>query len=153
MNVIMLLKQKSKVCYIFENNTLRQGLEKMRIYRYSAVPVISEDGKYVGCVSEGDFLWHIIGTGDGSLKAQEQYRIKDIIRPEYVPAVKIDVSMESLLERALQQNFVPVTDDRDVFIGIVTRRDIIKYFADRKNEKFKAVENDTEFEENHAGVK
>ena len=61
--------------------------------------------------------------------------------------------MESLLERALQQNFVPVTDDRDVFIGIVTRRDIIKYFADRKNEKFKAGENDTEFEENHAGVK
>ena len=30
MNVLMLLKPKETVKYIYENNTLRQGLEKMR---------------------------------------------------------------------------------------------------------------------------
>lgn len=60
MNVIMLLKHKDSLKYIYEDNTLRQGLEKMRAHSYTAIPVITRDGKYVGTVSEGDFLWHII---------------------------------------------------------------------------------------------
>jgi CBS domain-containing protein len=35
--------------------------------------------------------------------------------------------MEDLLDRAINQNFVPVIDDQDHFIGIVTRKEIIKY--------------------------
>lgn len=36
--------------------------------------------------------------------------------------------MEDMLNRALNQNFVPVVDDRKMFIGIITRKDIIKYY-------------------------
>ena len=36
MNVLMLLKPKETVKYIYENNTLRQGLEKMRAHSYTA---------------------------------------------------------------------------------------------------------------------
>ena len=39
--------------------------------------------------------------------------------------------MEDLREKVINQNFVPVVDDRNVFIGIVTRSDVIKYFVDR----------------------
>ncbi len=105
MNVLMLLKPKETVKYIYETNTLRQGLEKMRAHSYTAIPVISEDGKYVGTVS-------------------------DIIRKDFNPAVRINVSMDELLRRAVNQNFVPVTDDWGTFIGIVTRQDIIKHFID-----------------------
>jgi CBS domain-containing protein len=35
--------------------------------------------------------------------------------------------MFDLVERATAQNFVPVVDDKDAFIGIITRRAIIKY--------------------------
>ena len=52
MNVIMLLKHKDSLKYIYEDNTLRQGLEKMRAHSYTAIPVITRDGKYVGTVSE-----------------------------------------------------------------------------------------------------
>ena len=41
--------------------------------------------------------------------------------------------MEELLNRALVQNFVPVTDDLGTFIGIVTRQDIIRYFINRED--------------------
>ncbi len=133
MNVIMLLKHKDTVKFIYENNTLRQGLEKMRAHGYTAIPVISEDGKYVGTVSEGDFLWHIIDRQkSGSMKEQEAYYVRDIIRKDFTPAVKIDVAMDELLNRAMSQNFIPVTDDRGTFIGIVTRQDIIKYFIAQK---------------------
>ena len=36
----------------------------------------------------------------------------------------------------MDQNFIPVIDDEDVFIGIVTRRTVMRYFA----EKLAAIE-------------
>ncbi|MEE1218945.1 MAG: CBS domain-containing protein [Ruminococcus sp.] len=131
MNVLMLLKHKDSVEYIFEDNTLRQGLEKMHAHRYTAIPVISKDGKYVGTVSEGDFLWYIVEKNTKGIKAQEKFYINEIIRYGFNPAVKIDVTMDELLDRAMKQNFIPVTDDSGVFIGIVTRQDIIKYFINK----------------------
>ena len=128
MNVIMLLKPKETVKYIFENNTLRQGWEKMKANGYTAIPVISEDGKYVGTVSEGDFLYYIVDRNTQGMKQQEKFYVRDIIRKDFNPAVKIDVQMDELLNRAMHQNFVPVTDDRGTFIGIVTRQDIIRHF-------------------------
>jgi len=132
MNVLMLLKPKKTVKYIYDTNTLRQGLEKMRAHSYTAIPVISEDGKYVGTVSEGDFLYYIVDLRNSAITEKEKHRVSDIIRREFNPAVKIDVTMEELLNRAVSQNFVPVTDDRGTFIGIVTRQDIIKYFINNK---------------------
>lgn len=128
MNFLMLLKPKDTVQYLRESNTLRQGIEKMRAHGYTAIPVISDDGTYVGTVSEGDFLYFILDQRDNSIKTKEQHHIRDILRPNFNPAVRINVSMDVLLERALNQNFVPVTDDYGVFIGIVTRQDIIRHF-------------------------
>ena len=128
MNFLMLLKPKDTVQYLHESNTLRQGIEKMRAHGYTAIPVISDDGTYVGTVSEGDFLYFILDQRDNSIKTKEQHHIRDILRPNFNPAVRINVSMDVLLERALNQNFVPVTDDYGVFIGIVTRQDIIRHF-------------------------
>ena len=71
MNILYLLRIKSDVSYVYDNNTLRQGLERMKLKGYTAIPVITRDGDYVGTVSEGDFLWHIIEHGQGNMRAQE----------------------------------------------------------------------------------
>lgn len=131
MNVIMLLKPKETIKYIYESNTLRQGIEKMRAHSYTAIPVISDDGAYVGTVSEGDFLYYILDMQNNNMKEQEKHFVKDIIRRDFNPAVNIDVTMDELLDRALKQNFVPVTDARGTFIGIVTRQDIIRHFMEK----------------------
>ena len=128
MNILMLLKPKSTVKFIFDTNTLRQGIEKMRAHGYTAIPVIDEDGKYIGTVSEGDFLYYLLDLQKNKLNEKEKHIVRDIIRRDFNPAVRIDVSMDEVLRRAESQNFVPVVDDRGTFIGIVTRQDIIKYF-------------------------
>ncbi len=128
MNVLMLLKPKETVKYIYDNNTLRQGLEKMRAHGYTAIPVISEDGKYIGTVSEGDFLYYLVDLRRNVITDKEKHRVSDIIRKNFNPAVRIDVSMDEVFNRAVSQNFVPVVDDFGTFIGIVTRQDIIRYF-------------------------
>ena len=110
----------------------------MRHHGYTAIPVISRDGKYVGTVSEGDFLWRLLSDERDSqracsMKDLEQLRVRDILREtQYLP-VRITVSMEELLSSAMNQNFIPVVDDIGSFIGIVTRKDIIRYFAEGKS--------------------
>ncbi len=127
MNVISLLRAKSTVAFLEASCTVRQGLEKLRAHGFTAIPVIGEDGSYVGSISEGDFLWHILETG-GDIRAQENHRIAEIIRPDWNPAARIDVTLEALLERILSQNFIPMVDDRNLFIGIITRQDILRHF-------------------------
>ena len=127
-NIMMLITPKAEVCYLYDHNTLRQGLEEMKRHGYAAIPVIKETGEYVGVVREGDFLWKIIQTGAVSKHAQEEISVQDILQREAYKAAKIDESMEDLVAKATQQNFVPVVDDRNCFCGIVTRRDIIRHF-------------------------
>ena len=44
--------------------------------------------------------------------------------------VSVTADMRSLLMKATDQNFVPVVDDKGDFIGIVTRRAIMRYWLD-----------------------
>ena len=133
MNIAYFLHPKSRVAYLYDDQSIRQGLEKMRFHGYSAIPVISRDGKYVATVSEGDFLWCLLSEEDGrhvtrSLKDLEKLHVRDILCEETAPPVGITVTMEELLTSAMNQNFVPVVDDLENFIGIITRKDIIRYF-------------------------
>lgn len=107
MNVISLLLPKTQVAYLEEDDSIRQGLEKMRAHRYTAIPVLSKDGHYIGTVSEGDFLWHIIECQNNSLKAQEMLSIREVLRDSFNPAVKIGVSMEELLKRSCSKILCP----------------------------------------------
>lgn len=135
MNIAYFLLPKGLVAYLYDDFTFRQGLEKMHHHGYTAIPVIDRSGQYLGTVSEGDFLWKLLSREDESrsysMREMEQLYVRDILRKNSYPAVRITVSMDALLESAMQQNFIPVTDDTGSFIGIVTRKDIIRYFAER----------------------
>ena len=45
--------------------------------------------------------------------------------------MKITADVDELLTLAMNQNFVPVVDDLGSFIGIVTRRDIIRHLTEK----------------------
>lgn len=88
----------------------------------------------MGTASEGDFLWRLLSEDAErprpcSMRDMEQLRVRDILQSNNYPPVRITVGMEQLLHSAMNQNFIPVVDDYDSFIGIVTRKDIIRYFA------------------------
>ena len=62
------------------------------------------------------------------MKTAEEVPVMAISRRATYKPVHVDCDMEDLLDRAINQNFVPVLDDQKCFIGIITRKDIIKYF-------------------------
>ena len=140
MNIAFFLTPKNNVMYLYNDFTVRQGLEKMRHHGFSAIPVITRDNKYLGTISEGDFLWKLVGDADNStaevsLKSLEELSIGDLVDVEKNPPVRITANAEDLLSRVLRQTFVPVIDDNDSFIGIVTRRVILKHLYEKAQGK------------------
>lgn len=130
-NILLLLKPKKMIGYLEENQTLRQGLEIMRHHGYTALPVINENGQYIGTVSEGDFLWNILETKNYSIFDQEKHSIKEILREGFNPPVKVTTPVENLVSQIMNQNFVPVIDDQGVLMGIVTRQNVIRYLTEK----------------------
>lgn len=134
-NILFFLKPKSEIAYIKVEDTLRQAIQKMEFHKYAAIPMLIKEGKYIGTITEGDLLWGIKNKYNLSLKEAEYIPITEIDRKLDYVAVRADANMEDLMLRAMNQNFVPVIDDQENFIGIVTRKDIIGYCYDKLNEQ------------------
>lgn len=126
-NILFFLTPKALCAYLYDDYTMRQALEKMESAGYAALPILNHQGEYVGTLNEGDLLWGVKNMCSMDMRQTENHRIMDIARRRDNVPVRVTTSMQELIERASYQNFVPVVDDKNAFIGIVTRRAIIKY--------------------------
>ena len=131
MNIMFFLKPKSEVAHIYDDDTVRQVLERMEYHRYSCIPMLNRQGKYVGSITEGDLLWWLKGNHNLNLKLAEVVSIQEVGRRLDYKPVRAEAKMEDLMEKAMEQNFVPVVDDQGNFSGIITRKDIIGYLYDK----------------------
>lgn len=130
MNIMRFLTPKSNVSFLESTATVRNGFEKMTYHKFRAIPVISSDGVYVGTVTEGDLLRSMLSNGGSNMHQHEKVCIKDVIRPDWNLPVSVTCTMDQLFNRIVEQNFVPVVDDRGVFIGIVTRKAVLTFLCD-----------------------
>ncbi|WP_227767359.1 CBS domain-containing protein [Zhaonella formicivorans] len=129
MNIAFFLLPKDEVVYLTPQSTIRQALERMERHRYTAVPIIDREGRYVGTLTEGDLLWKIKNTPGLSFENAHKYTLEEVPRRMENKPVRIDAEMLDLISLAKVQNFVPVEDDMGIFIGIVRRSEIIEYCA------------------------
>lgn len=127
MNLLFFITPKATCSYLYEDFTIRQALERMENSCYAALPILSRSGKYVGTLTEGDLLWAIKNDYLMNMKEAEQRPISKIKRRYDNRPVSANTSMEDLMMTALEQNFVPVIDDKGDFIGIITRKAILQY--------------------------
>lgn len=129
MKITFFLIPKSEVTYLPLHSTMRQALEKMEYHRYSAIPLVDEQGKYAGTITEGDLLWKMKNTPGLTFAGTERIMLQDVPRRLINTPVQINSEMEDLLSLSIIQNFVPVLDDSGIFIGIIRRREIIEYYT------------------------
>lgn len=126
-NIFEYLVPKNSTSYLLEETTVRQALEKFDYHKFSVVPIISSDGDYVCSISEGDLLRFIKNCHDFDIKEAEKYTLKDVKHHRSYKPLTIDASLEEIMVLSLDQNFIPVLDDRHKYIGIIKRRTIIQY--------------------------
>ena len=122
---------KAMCSFVYDDYSVRQALEKMETAGYAALPILNHRGEYRGTLTEGDLLWALKNMCYMDIRQAEARRIMEISRRrDYVP-VRVTTDMKDLVTRASTQNFVPVVDDKDAFIGIIKRSDIVKYCAEQ----------------------
>ncbi len=126
MNIMFLLTPKAQCAYVREEDTIRQALERMDASGFSALPILGKDGTYLGTLTEGDLLWAVKNLYFLDMREAEGHSVMEIERRRERSLATVTTPMEDLLAMAAEQNFVPVVDDRNTFIGIVTRKAIIQ---------------------------
>ena len=131
-NILFFLTPKAEVAFLENDFSLRQTLEKMEYHQYSSIPILNKEGEYIGTITEGDTLWYFHKNNvSTSLKQAENLLLTDIPRRLDYEPVNASSTMEDLFSKIVRQNFVPVVDDCDTFIGIIKRRDVIQYYYER----------------------
>ena len=130
-NILFFLTPKAMCAFLYDDYTIRQALEKMESAGYTALPILNKRGEYRGSLTEGDLLWALKNMCYMDMRQAEAHRIMEIARRKDNIPVRVTTNMHDLVERARNQNYVPVVDDKDAFIGIVTRSAIIKYCAQK----------------------
>ena len=126
-NILFFLTPKAMCAFLYDDYTVRQALEKMETAGYAALPILNRRGEYRGTLTEGDVLWAMKNLCNMDLRVAESRRIMEISRRKDNVPVRVTTSMKNLVERSVAQNFVPVVDDKDTFIGLVTRKAIVNY--------------------------
>ena len=130
-SILFFLTPKAMCAYLYNDYTIRQALEKMESAGYTAIPILNRRGEYRGTLTEGDLLWAMKNMCYMDMRQAEARRIMEISRRKDNLPVRVTASMHDLIQRASQQNFIPVVDDYGAFIGIITRKAIIKYCYDQ----------------------
>lgn len=138
MNIAFFLVPKNELVFLSPMATIRQALEKMEFHRYTAVPLVDAEGKYVGTITEGDLLWKIKNSPGLNFGNTNKVLLKEVPLRMNNLTVHVNAQMEELITLSIQQNFVPVIDDHGIFIGIIRRREIIEYCANLIFEKKRA---------------
>ena len=137
MNILRFIIPKSAVEYINTGSTVRQAIEKMRYHKYVAIPVLDEEGIYVGTLRNDDILGYILDSGALNFKKAERDSVMSILDTEYSKPLYHNATVDKLIENVKEHNFVPVVDDRGCFIGLILRRDVLdflhKHYVNKEN--------------------
>jgi CBS domain-containing protein len=133
----------TRVIWVKRDATFREMAVALRANRISAFPVIDDDGKVVGVVSEADMLTKQAladpGVLGGLLHHKDQAKARGVTAGDLMSAPVVTVAPEDTVEHAARLMYthkvkrLPVTDANGHLAGIISRADVLAIF-DRKDE-------------------
>lgn len=119
-----LVKPADEVAVILESNTLSHALLLMTSNKYSVVPVIDNKSRMKGLISMPLIIEAIMGIEDVQFDKLGDIRVEEVMDTDY-PVVREDFELEDVLRMLIHASFVTVVDENFVFLGIVTRHEIL----------------------------
>ena len=131
MNLFKFLTPKVQTMYLEKSSTIRQALEKMDYHKYDVIPVLNSAGKYVFSLSSGDILRYIKNEAKFDMANAENKKITSIKRSREYQALGVNCKTNEIVVLSLNQNFIPIYDDREIYIGIIKRKDVIEYLLEK----------------------
>jgi CBS domain-containing protein len=134
----------TQVIWVKKDATFREMAVALRNYRVSAFPVVDEDRKVIGVVSEADMLNKEAlddepGVISGILHRRDQAKARGVTAGDLMTAAVVAVRPDDTVEHAAKLMYdrrvkrLPVTDKNGRLVGIISRADVLSVF-DRTDE-------------------
>ena len=129
----------TRVIWVRTDATFREMAAALREYRVSAFPVVDDDRKVIGVVSEADMLTKEAladepGMFGGILHRRDQAKARGITAGDLMTTAVVTVRPEDTVEHAAKLMYdrgvkrLPVTDEDGRLVGIISRADVLSVF-------------------------
>ena len=121
--------------------TYKDMATRLREFRVSAFPVLDDDNKVVGVVSEADLLakealeYSTAGIAGGILHSHERAKAAAVTAAELMTKPALTIGPDELVSHAARLMYsrkvkrLPVVDDRGRLVGIISRADVLSVFS------------------------
>jgi CBS domain-containing protein len=134
----------TRVVSITEDASFRTMAAALREHRVSAFPVLDDDEKVIGMVSEADMLVKealdsepegMPGMIGGLLRRREHAKARGITAGDLMTSPAVTITPDDTIERAARLMYahkakrLPVVDANDHLVGIVSRSDLLSVFS------------------------
>ena len=114
-----------KVAILQEDHTLEHAMLVLTNVRYSLIPVLNKENKIVGLISLAMILQKITGVEQIHMNQLGKYKVREVMRTEF-PIIHQDTQVEDVLNELVDESFICIGNDEDEFVGIVTRKELLK---------------------------
>jgi CBS domain-containing protein len=139
MNMTVKDVMTTRVIWVKKEATFREMAVALRQPRVSAVPVVDDDRKVIGVVSEADMLNKEAlidepGVISGILHHRDQVKARGITAGDLMTTAVVAVRPDDTAEHAAKLMYdravkrLPVTDENDRLVGIISRADVLSVF-------------------------
>jgi len=120
-----LMISSEKVAHVQLNNPLEHALLVLVGSGYFAVPVLDESLKLAGSISKTVILDQILGIDRFEVEKLSELKVHEVIEKKLI-SIDQDASFIDGLKMVVDNPFVCVVDGEGYFVGILTRRAILK---------------------------
>lgn len=127
-----------KVAVLEEDHTLEHALLVLTHVRYSLIPVVDRNNKIKGLISLAMILNQISGLEDLDMSGLHEIKVKEAMETNF-PMMTMQTDIEDVMNELVDQSFLCITNEEGDFLGIVTRKEILKrvnYMVHALNRKY-----------------
>lgn len=113
------------VANVQEDNNLEHALLVLTKVKYAKIPVLDNKQHFKGLISLAMITETMLGLTGIDPSDLAKIKVKDVMQTD-VKTIQQPYNMEEILHLLVDQTFLAVTDEENIFRGILTRREIMK---------------------------
>lgn len=114
-----------KVAHVQVGNPVEHALLVLVESGYSSVPVLDLDYKFKGTIAKTPILKSVMGMERFEMEKLAETKVEAVMQVEQ-PTLTMDTNFLTCLKVVINHAFACVVDEEGYFLGILTRRAILK---------------------------
>lgn len=114
-----------KVAHVQMGNSAEHALLVLTKTGYSAIPVLDMKYRFRGLINAQRITDSILGMNHIEYERLPEIKVEQVMETG-LPLIKINEKFQKALDLLIDQNFLCVVDEEEMFMGILTRRVVLK---------------------------